>query len=267
MKTNIFCLPAFEDNYIWCLHRNHSLVVVDPGDAAPVLNYLTSGNNRLAAILVTHHHRDHTGGVLELAQRFQVPVYAPATEHIAGTSHALSGGEKITIPELALELQVLDVAGHTRGHLAYYAAPVAADESGGEPGYLFCGDTVFGCGCGRLFEGTAAQLHQALTRIAALPPDTLIYSAHEYTESGIRFALTVEPNNPATVVRGDAVARLRREGQPTVPFTLEQEKQTSPFFRCGQEAVIQAVRQRYGASAGRHALAVFTALRQWRDEF
>jgi hydroxyacylglutathione hydrolase len=251
----IFCLPAFEDNYIWCLRRGSALAVVDPGDAAPVLRHLTATGDRLCAILITHHHGDHTGGIADLVEHRPVPVFAPAAEAISGTTHPLIGGDRVLLPELAVELEVLDVAGHTRGHIAYYRR-----------GSLFCGDTVFACGCGKLFEGTAAQLHDALSRIAALPTDTLIYCAHEYTASGIRFARAVEPGNPAIAARGLEVACLRDQGQPTVPFTLADELATSPFFRCREVEVIAAAGARLGQQPGSE-LAVFTALREWRDRF
>ena len=255
MDTEIFYLPAFEDNYIWCLRRGKTLAVVDPGDADPVLRHIAKTGDRLCAILITHHHRDHIGGIADLTKRYSVPVFTPAAETIAGTTRALLGGDRIVVPELALEFDVLDVAGHTRGHIAYYRR-----------GSLFCGDTVFGCGCGRLFEGTAAQLHNALTRIAALPTDTMIYSAHEYTASGIHFARTVEPDNAAVAVRGQEVARLRDLGQATVPFTLADELATSPFLRCREPAVIASV-GRYIGHEPEDELAVFTGLREWRDRF
>ena len=252
---DIFPLLAFEDNYIWCIRRDRALAVVDPGDAAPVLRHLAESGERLAAIMVTHHHRDHTGGIAELTARHPVPVFAPAVETIAGTTHPLRGGDRVELPELAVEFDVLDFAGHTRGHLGYY-----------RPGSLFCGDTLFGCGCGRLFEGTAAQLHAALARIGALPPLTLIYSAHEYTESGIRFAKAVEPANPAIDARAEAVQARLATRMPTVPFTLADEWATSPFLRCREPGVAAAAARRLGRAAV-DELEVFATLREWRDHF
>ena len=252
---DIFPLPAFEDNYIWCLRRDRALAVVDPGDAAPVLRHLADSGARLAAILITHHHRDHTGGIAELIARHPVPVFAPAAETVAGTTHPLQGGDRIELPGVGIDFEVLDFAGHTRGHLGYY-----------RPGTLFCGDTLFGCGCGRLFEGTAAQLHAALARIGALPPLTLIYSAHEYTASGIRFAQAVEADNPAVDARAGDVRKRLAAGLSTVPFTLAEELATSPFLRCRAPGVVAAAARRLGRAPA-DELEVFATLRDWRDHF
>ena len=251
----IFPLPAFEDNYIWCLRRAGMLAVVDPGDAEPVVAHLDASSDRLCAILVTHHHRDHIGGIADLLKRDAVPVIAPAAENIAGTTRQVRGGDRIDLPELGIDFEVLDVAGHTRGHVAYY-----------RPGSLFCGDTLFACGCGRLFEGTAAQLHAALARIGVLPGLTLAHCAHEYTASGIRFARAVEPRNQAVVVRGAEVAKLRSANLPTVPFTIAGELATNPFLRCREPEVVASVAARLGHQPA-DELEVFTALRQWRDAF
>ena len=256
MKTmEIFPLPAFEDNYIWCLRRDGAIAVVDPGDATPVLKHLAASGDRLCAILITHHHRDHTGGIAELTARYPVPVIAPALENIAGTTQPVSGGDHIALPELGLDFDVLDVAGHTRGHVAYYRL-----------GSLFCGDTLFGCGCGRLFEGTAAQLHAALSLIGVLPRLTLAYCAHEYTASGIRFARAVEPGNPAVEIRGAEVGQRRAQNLPTVPFTIADELATNPFLRCAEPGVVATVKARLGREPASE-LEVFTVLREWRDHF
>lgn len=251
----IFPLPAFEDNYIWCLRRAGIVAVVDPGDARPALQYLDQSGDRLCAILVTHHHHDHIDGIAELTARQAVPVYAPGAEAIAGTTRAVAGGDRIALPDLGIEFDVLDLAGHTRGHVGYY-----------RPGTLFCGDTLFGCGCGRLFEGTAAQLHAALQRLGVLPGLTLAYCAHEYTASGIRFASAVEPGNTAVAVRGGEVARRRAAGLPTVPFSIADELATNPFLRCREPEVVATVGRRLG-HAPADQLEVFAALRTWRDRF
>lgn len=251
----IFPLPAFEDNYIWCLRRDGVVAVVDPGDAAPVLRHLAASGDRLCAILVTHHHHDHIDGIAELTARHPVPIFAPGAEAIAGTTQAIAGGDRVALPDLGIDFDVLDLAGHTRGHVGYY-----------RPGTLFCGDTLFGCGCGRLFEGTPAQLHAALQRIGVLPPLTLAYCAHEYTASGIRFALAVEPGNAAAATRGAEVALLRGTGKPTVPFSIADELATNPFLRCRAPEVVGSIAQRLGHTPA-DELEVFTALRAWRDRF
>lgn len=245
-------IPAFKDNYIWLLVRERSALVVDPGDAAPVVDRLESLGLDLAAILITHHHADHQGGVGELVRRYRADVYAPAAESITGTTCPLHGGETLTL--LGESVDVLAVPGHTRGHLAYRSANA-----------LFCGDTLFGAGCGRLFEGTPAQMAASLARIAALPDDTLIHCAHEYTEINLRFASTVEPDNADIRQRIARVRALRADGRPSVPSTLAEEKATNPFLRCAQPAVRAALAGRLAVDAGN--VEVFAALREWRNGF
>ena len=245
-------IPAFKDNYIWLLAAAGRAVVVDPGDAAPVIAALHSRGLVLDAILVTHHHADHQGGVAELLQHWPVAVHAPAGESITGRTHPCRGGELLDL--LGSRIEVIAVPGHTLGHLAYYVA-----------GRLFCGDTLFGAGCGRLFEGTPEQMHASLQRIAALPDDTLIHCAHEYTEANLRFALAVEPDNPAVVERVQRVAAQRAAGLPSVPSTLAEEKASNPFLRCGEAAVIRAVGE--NPAVNPPAAAIFAALRSWRNNF
>ena len=255
MEPEIYYLPAFDDNYIWCLRRDARIAVVDPGDPAPVIDHLRKTGCRLSAILITHHHGDHTDGIAALLDHAPVPVYGPATEKIIGVNRPLRDRDTLPLPDLGIDLEAIEVAGHTRGHLAYYRR-----------GTLFCGDTLFGCGCGRLFEGSAAQMHAALQRITALPTDTLIYSAHEYTASGIRFAQAVEPGNPALPGRAAAVTRTLAQGRATVPFTLAGELATNPFLRCAEPEVVASVARRLGRPP-RDELEVFADLRQWRDHF
>jgi hydroxyacylglutathione hydrolase len=245
-------IPAFKDNYIWLLTRGKRAFVVDPGDAAPVISRLEADDLTLEGILITHHHADHQGGVAELTARWHPVVYAPAKESITGCTRPLSGGEQIEVLDLMVD--VMAVPGHTLGHLAYVA-----------PGAVFCGDTLFGAGCGRLFEGTPEQMSESLDRIAALPDSTLIYCAHEYTEMNLKFALAVEPDNAALQARVVKVAALRAAGEPSVPSTLGEEKLTNPFLRCAENAVIEAGLQH--AAVDRKKTSVFKAIRSWRNGF
>lgn len=245
-------IPAFKDNYIWLLRRGDRAAVVDPGDAEPVVARLRAEGLRLEAILITHHHADHQGGVTPLQATWPARVYAPAAESITGCTDPLRGGEQVVVLDQACS--VLAVPGHTLGHLAYVI-----------PGAVFCGDTLFGAGCGRLFEGTPAQMAGSLDRLDALPADTLIYCAHEYTLANLRFAQAVEPGNARIHERLAAVSAARAQGIPSVPSPLAVERDTNPFLRCRQPAVIAAA-QRRGALSG-DPVAVFAAIRQWRNEF
>jgi hydroxyacylglutathione hydrolase len=249
-------LCAFRDNYIWCLRGERHAAVVDPGDAQPVLDYLRRENLTLAAILNTHHHADHVGGNAELLRQYpQVPVYGPAREAVSTVTHRVSEGDTVTLPEFELEFQVLDIPGHTAGHIAYYGANL-----------LFCGDTLFACGCGRLFEGTAQQMHASLSKLAALPEQTLMYCGHEYTLANIRFAKVVEPENE-TLLRRETSARAALErGRPTLPSTISLEKQTNPFLRAHEPTVIEAASRHAGRSLS-DPVAVFAEVRQWKDGF
>lgn len=248
----VLLIPAFNDNYIWLLVRDGRAAVVDPGDATPVIARLEALQLQLETILVTHHHADHQGGVAELIERWHPRVFGPEQESITGCSDPLSGGEKITV--LGQTVEVIPVGGHTRGHIAYHV-----------PGAVFCGDTLFGAGCGRLFEGTPAQMCASLARLAALPDETKIYCAHEYTETNLRFAVTVEPQSAALRERAERVARMRAAGLPTIPSTLREEKATNPFLRCGEPAVIAAARAHGAVDASPEA--VFAAIRGWRNSF
>lgn len=249
---DISFIPAFKDNYIWLLHKGDEAVVVDPGDAAPVKARLAAHGLRLVAILITHHHADHQGGISDLLAAGQVPVYGPANESITGCTVPLSGGDRVQI--LGETLEVIDVPGHTAGHIAYAM-----------PGALFCGDTLFAGGCGRLFEGTPAQMFASLGKLAALPGDTRVYCAHEYTEANLRFAAAVEPGNPALQQRIVEVAATRSRGAATVPSRLSEELETNPFLRAHIPAVAAAAAKR-----GCHdddPLSVFTAIREWKNSF
>lgn len=246
-------LPAFDDNYIWLLRdaRGRALVV-DPGDAVPVLDALA--DTPPLAILLTHHHGDHIGGVDALRAAWpEVPVYAPEEARIPQASDRVADGARLAIGDW--RFAVLAVPGHTRSHVAYH----------GE-GLLFCGDTLFSLGCGRLFEGTPAQMHASLARLAALPGDTRVCSAHEYTLGNAAFALAVDPGNPDLRARAAEVRALRASGRPTLPSTLAQERACNPFLRCDAPAV-RAAAERHAGHPLADAAAVFATLRAWKDGF
>lgn len=249
-------IPAFADNYIWLLRGpdGRHCAVVDPGDAAPVLARLAEEDLVLSAILITHRHGDHVGGIARLRAQFpRIPVFGPANEPIADLTHRLGEGEAIELPGIGLGLSVMDVPGHTEGHIAYLA-----------PGALFCGDTLFSVGCGRVFSGTFEQLHDALMRIRELPEATRIYCAHEYTLENIGFAKWVEPGNEALLARErDAHAQIDAD-RPTVPSTLAEEKATNPFLRIVEPSVIAAA-ERHASRPLPDSRAVFREVRTWKD--
>jgi len=253
----LLALPAFSDNYIWMLHDGVQAIVVDPGEAAPVSAALQHQGVTLAVILVTHHHPDHTGAVAQLREATGALVYGPARESIPQPCVPLNGGSSICA--LGLRWQVIDVPGHTAGHIAYFAEP------GADAPILFCGDTLFSGGCGRLFEGTPAQMLASLDRLCALPGNTRVCCAHEYTMSNLRFALAVEPGNAVLAEHVAHCAALRAGGQPTLPSTLAIERRINPFLRAREAEVRAAALQR---DAGAHDdVAVFAAIRQWKNEF
>ncbi len=255
----IIPIGAFSDNYIWLLRKGAHAVVVDPGDAAPVLAYLDREGLRLAGILNTHHHGDHVGGNAELLRRFDVPVYGPARETIPGGTHPLLDGASVHLDALGITLTVLDVPGHTAGHIAY------AGEAAGVP-VAFVGDTLFAGGCGRLFEGSPADMLASLARLAALPGPTQIYCAHEYTLANLRFAVAVEPGNAALVARQAVEQGKRDRAEPTVPSTLDLELATNPFLRVAIPQVAAAARARAGTGLA-SPVDVFAALREWKNVF
>jgi hydroxyacylglutathione hydrolase len=248
-------LRAFKDNYIWTLRNDRYAAVVDPGDARPVLDYLQRERLELCAVLATHHHPDHVGGVADLLAHRAVPVYGPRGEPIPTLTHPVAEGDRVQIVQLGLLFNVLDIPGHTRAHIAYYGA-----------NSLFCGDTLFACGCGRLFEGTAPQMAASLAKLAALPDETLVYSGHEYTLANIDFARTVEPDNEALAARAASDAEKRKRNHPTLPSTIGREKKTNPFLRCLQPVVIASANKYLGSRAN-GPVQVFAAIRQWKNEF
>ena len=258
---NLLPLPAFADNYIWLVHDGRRALVVDPGDAQPVFEALRRLGLQLDTILVTHHHADHTGGVAALREATGARVYGPARETIPEPVQRLNGGDRIAIDGVgALQFEVIDVPGHTAGHIAYYCASFDGDAP-----VLFCGDTLFSGGCGRLFEGTPAQMLDSLTQLAALPGETRVCCAHEYTLSNLKFARAVEPGNTDLIHYTARCEALRADRQPTLPSRIGLERQINPFLRTREVTVQQAAR-----GLDPHAddeSSVLGALRSWKNNF
>lgn len=251
-------LPIFNDNYIWLLldSEGRRCYAVDPGEAAAVESFCTQGGWRLSGILVTHHHADHTGGVVRLSDWAGCRVYGPAAETVRGMTHPLREGAQVALP--GCTLTVMETPGHTAGHISYFGYREA------QAPVLFCGDTLFAGGCGRLFEGSPAQMLTSLQRLASLPATTLIYCAHEYTQANLAFARLVEPGNVRLLQRQESVQQLRRQGRPSVPSVLQDELDTNPFLRTG----VEAVRQTAGDFASRPLGSnedVFAVIRRWKD--
>jgi hydroxyacylglutathione hydrolase len=256
-SLSVLPVPAFNDNYLWLIHNGTQAVVVDPGDAQPILKVLDAQKLSLNAILLTHHHGDHVGGVAELLSRYKVPVFGPRNDRIASVTVPLSEGNSVDLPELGLNFSVLDVPGHTLGHIAYFSI---------EQKWLFCGDTLFAGGCGRLFEGTPAQMIASLSKLAALPDNTLVYCAHEYTLSNLRFAKEVEPHNENLLTRIKEEQDKRDHGLPTIPSTIGLEKSTNPFLRYAHPAITEKISREQKVSSG-EPIAIFAALREWKNNY
>lgn len=255
---NVRPVRAFSDNYIWLidsLRADGRVAAVDPGDAAPVVAELQRSGASLAAILLTHHHPDHIGGVPELLRHWDVPVFGPDDTRIAQRTHTVREGERCELPDLGLSFETLQVPGHTLSHIAFWGH-----------GSLFSGDTLFSAGCGRMFEGTPTQMNASLTKLKNLPPDTRMFCGHEYTAANLRFALTVEPANSAALEYQDRVEHLRAAGHPSLPSTLSLEIRVNPFLRCDDPRVVAAAERHAGRSLP-GAAEVFGVLRAWKDQF
>jgi hydroxyacylglutathione hydrolase len=250
-NLHIIPIPAFEDNYIWLLHNQSYAVVVDPGESAQVIQILKEKNLLLSAILITHHHADHIGGVVKLLNHQKAPVYAPSYEKFAFEHIPLLEGDCVKLTTIEQQFKVMHLPGHTLGHIAYV-----------NDDYLFCGDTLFGAGCGRLFEGTPAQMLHSLQRIKSLNPSTNVFCTHEYTAKNIAFALTLDPDNDALKFRQLQTNQLRLESHPTLPSTLALELATNPFLRCNQTAIIK-----YSGAADTSELSVFSSIRTLRNHY
>ncbi len=250
-------LRAFSDNYIWTLRDATHAIVVDPGDAMPVQAYLAAEKLELAAIIITHHHNDHIGGVKALVAGRSIPVYGPHDPRVPDATQRLREGESITLPHFGIQLSVLEVPGHTSSHIAYYST----DEN-----ILFCGDTLFAAGCGRLFEGTPAQMHDSLGKFMRLPDTTRVYCTHEYTLSNIRFARAADPANSALQDWEARAKAMREVDVPTVPTTIALERATNPFVRCSESGVIASASQHAGKPLS-DPVGVLGAIREWKNNF
>lgn len=259
--ASIWAIPALHDNYIWAIQRDNSIVIVDPGEASAVLPVLESQSLELSAVLVTHHHWDHVGGLREILRTHPVPVYGPAVDlqRVPQITRGLQSGDHIHLEDVELALDILEVPGHTLDHIAYFG------EFEGKP-IIFCGDTLFSAGCGRLFEGDPPTMHNSLQKLAALPADTAVYCTHEYTEANLTFAENVEPDNPQINIQRDKVRALRNENKPSLPSTIGRELEINPFMRCDQPAVQQAAEAFAGHPLSSQA-DTFAAIRKWKDNF
>lgn len=256
MSVSVFPIEAFNDNYIWCLHNQTHCAVVDPGDAKPVLDYCQANKLSLSAIIVTHHHWDHTGGIDALLSVFpDIPVYGPQNQEIKQITTRLSESDTIQLSQLDVKFTVLEVPGHTLDHIAYY----------GDVG-LFCGDTLFSAGCGRLFEGSPQQMFDSLAKLTALPRDTAVYCTHEYTLANIAFAEVVEPSNQALISYKEWAQQQREKNTATLPSSIQREMAVNPFLRCSSPELLTNVNQNAGATLASEQ-AIFAALRSWKDNF
>lgn len=254
MMLTVTPVRAFKDNYIWLIHATHGVAIVDPGDARPVLDHLKNQALTPIAILITHHHWDHTGGVHQLLEHYpDLSVYGPANPRIGTITHPLNEGMTVMLEELNAHFQVLEIPGHTMDHIAYY----------GE-GMLFCGDTLFGAGCGRLFEGTPELMHKSLSKLAALPGDTSVYCGHEYTLDNIAFAKWVEPDNVDLLKREKDTQGLRQQNIPSIPSQLDLERRTNPFLRFDVPPVIQAA-ENFAKKSLQPGAETFGVVRFWKD--
>lgn len=250
-------IPALKDNYIWAIvdSKTNTALIVDPGEAQPVETFLAQNKLILKGILLTHHHWDHTNGAPELRDRYKVPVIGPAADRISSLTIPVHEPMQVHVPDFPLTLNVIDIPGHTLGHVAYYA-----------DGMLFCGDTLFSSGCGRLFEGTAEQMYHSLRKLAALPGNTNIYCGHEYTLNNLRFAQTVDPENSQIISRIKEVTEMRHNNLPSLPSTMKDELKTNPFLRCEVPEVIDSV-ETQSQKTLRNSVEVFAELRRLKDHF
>ena len=252
---NIEPIKAFNDNYIWLVTTNEGSIVIDPGEATKTINYLKENSLNLKGILITHHHFDHTGGIEDMLKFKNVDVYGPVN-NISSINKKLRDGDLFSL--IGIDFKIIEIPGHTLDHIAFFS------ENNGNP-VLFCGDTLFSSGCGRVFEGTFEQMHKSILRLKSLPSNTKIYSGHEYTQSNLKFAMEVEPLNQKLISRYNDVQDLLNKGIPTLPTTLELELEVNPFLRCQAREVQNSVVKQFNTS--NHEDEIFKALRQWKDNF
>jgi len=254
-------IRAFNDNYLWLFREagSRDCGIVDPGDAAPVLQYLKEQNLNLAVIIITHHHGDHTGGISQLLENYNVPVYGPDSANIPAVTHRVKQGSQIDI--LGHRFEIIEIPGHTLDHIAYFSA---SDEN--QTPVLFCGDTLFAGGCGRVFEGTFPMMHESLQKLSGLPTETLVYCAHEYTLANLSFARAVTPNNKTLADRIAKEKEKRNRDIPTVPTSIKAELDTNPFLRCAEAEIIAAAARHSGRQL-KAPEEVFGVIRSWKDSF
>jgi len=252
---NIEPIKAFNDNYIWLATTNEGSIVIDPGEAHKTIKYLKENDLNLDAILITHHHFDHTGGIEDMLKFRNVNVYGPVN-NIPSINKQLRDGDLFSV--IGIDFKIIEIPGHTLDHIAFFS------ENNGNP-VLFCGDTLFSSGCGRVFEGTFEQMHKSILKLKSLPANTKIYSGHEYTQSNLKFAMEVEPLNQKLISRYNDVQDLLNKGIPTLPTTLELELEVNPFLRCQAREVQNSVVKQFNTS--NHEDEIFKALRQWKDNF
>ena len=254
-NTQVYPVKAFQDNYIWTIHNETHAVIVDPGESQPVFDFLKSRKLSLSAILVTHHHPDHIGGIHDIVDRHDIPVYGPKTETIPAITHKLVEGDSVSLDALDMTLKVLDIPGHTAGHIAYI-----------DNQRLFCGDTLFSCGCGRIFEGSPPQMFRSIKKLTELSDSTEIYCTHEYTLSNIKFARTVEPDNQDLANYEKIVEQKLANKQASLPTSIGLEKSINPFLRYNEPKVVQAAQTRSQTPIS-NEIEVFAAIRAWKDNF
>jgi len=263
-SISITPIKAFSDNYIWAINNNNMTTLVDPGDANVCIEFLEKNELSLNTILITHHHSDHTGGITKLVdycqqKQWPLSVYGPANENIPHCDVKLIENDAVILDEFGIDFCIIDLPGHTAGHIAYFT------KSHSIP-ILLCGDTLFSGGCGRLFEGSPNQMLNSLTKLADLPENTQVYCTHEYTQANLAFALTVEPNNQELINYNNKVSELRSKDHPTIPSSIQLEKQINPFLRCHKQSIQSSAKQ-FETDTNATPLDTFTTIRRWKDQF